>query len=77
MLLNINLILFLRKKKNLGTNRNENEANIFLERYNKESSILSTELTRASWNYDTNLTDDNANILVHISIKHIYTYIIT
>jgi len=54
----------LRKKKNFGVNNNEDEAKIFLERFNKELSALSTEVTIADWNYATNLTDHNAAILV-------------
>ena len=45
-------------------NNNEDEAKLFLERFNKELSALSTEVTIVDWNYVTNLTDHNAAILV-------------
>lgn len=47
-----------------GTNANEGDAIAFLERYNAEFPPLLTKYTNAAWNYETNLTDENANAAV-------------
>lgn len=44
-----------------GTNANEADAIAFLERYNAEFPPHLTRYTNAAWNYETNLTDENAN----------------
>ena len=44
-----------------GTNTNEDEAIAFLEQYNEEYGALLNKYVKASWNYETNLTDENAH----------------
>ena len=61
--------VFDRRTK-VGTNNDEAQAKAFvLDKYSEEYSKLVTENTRASWNYDTNLTDHNAAVLVDIFIQ--------
>lgn len=48
----------------VGHNNDEGLAKAFLDRYDDEYSQLATEKTWASWNYETNLTDYNAAIVV-------------
>ena len=63
------LYVFDRRTK-VGTNNDEAQAKAFvLDKYSEEYSKLVTENTRASWNYDTNLTDHNAAVLVDIFIQ--------
>lgn len=50
-------------------NANEDDAKIFLASYDEKISKLQTEVTHASWNYNINLTDHNANILVSRLIR--------
>ena len=45
-------------------NSDENEAKAFLASYNKEYAPLLNRFTVATWNWETNLTDYNANIAV-------------
>jgi hypothetical protein len=69
--------VFDRRTK-VGTNNDEAQAKAFLDKYSEEYSKLVTENTRASWNYDTNLTDHNAAVLVNIySIENLFhlTYV--
>ena len=49
-----------------GSNTNEDEAKAFLEQYNEEYGALLNKYTKASWNYETNITDENDHILVEI-----------
>jgi len=44
--------------------RTEEDAKIFLVRYNGDYSALLTRTTIAKWKYNTNLTDQNAADLV-------------
>jgi len=46
-------------------NTNENEAKAFLEEYNTKYGALLNAYVIAAWNYETNLTDENANQIVH------------
>lgn len=54
----------LLSRSAVGVNNDEAQAKAFLDLYNKEYSRLTTEATLASWNYETNLTDENAAKLV-------------
>ena len=45
-------------------NSNEADAVAFLEKYNDEYAVLLNEYVIASWNYETNLTSENAAIVV-------------
>jgi hypothetical protein len=55
------------RRTKVGTNNDEAQAKAFvLDKYSEEYSKLVTENTRASWNYDTNLKDHNAAVLVDI-----------
>ena len=47
-----------------GLNANEGEAQAFLDKYNAEYGDLLNRYTIASWNYETNLTDENAAVVV-------------
>lgn len=51
----------------LRLNANEDDAKAFLATYDEEFSELQTAASRASWDYETNLTDHNANFLVSFS----------
>ena len=44
-----------------GQNTNEEEAKEFLASYDVQYGILLNLATKASWNYETNITDDNAD----------------
>ena len=46
-------------------NTNENEAKAFLEEYNTKYGALLNAYVIAAWNYETNLTDANANQIVY------------
>ena len=50
-------------------NTNEDEAQAFLSRYNAEYGVLLNRYVIASWNYETNLTDANAEILVRLFLS--------
>lgn len=41
----------------------------FLEQYNKEADDLQTKDTLASWNYETDMTDENKKITTDLSAK--------
>ena len=41
-------------------NNNEEEAKEFLAEYDAAYGALLNEATKASWNYDTNITDENS-----------------
>ena len=43
-------------------NTDEDEANAFLEDYNEIYGKLLNNYTIASWNYETNITDENSQI---------------
>ncbi|KAI9552326.1 hypothetical protein GHT06_022691 [Daphnia sinensis] len=60
---------FANRKTVVGHNKDEHLARAFLDRYNDEYSQLVTESTRASWNYETNLTDYNAAIVEEVSAR--------
>ena len=45
-------------------NSNEADAIAFLEQYDAEYGPLINDYVRASWNYETNLTDFNAALVV-------------
>jgi peptidyl-dipeptidase A len=47
-----------------GTNDNETEALLFLEKFNTDAGIDRNTLTLLSWNLDTNLTDYNEDELI-------------
>ncbi|EFX65684.1 hypothetical protein DAPPUDRAFT_65345 [Daphnia pulex] len=53
----------------VGTNEDEAQARAFLEKYSEEYSQLVTESTRASWNYETNMTDHNAAIVEEVGAR--------
>ena len=55
-------ILFLFRR--LAGNTNEDEAKAFLDEYNTKYGALVNGAVIAQWNYETNLTDENANQLV-------------
>ncbi len=65
-ILNLTFRLITRRvgSPRAGTNTNEDEAIAFLEQYNEEYGALLNKYVKASWNYETNLTDENANYLV-------------
>jgi hypothetical protein len=48
-------------------NTNEDEAIAFLEHYDAEYGPIINQYVLASWNYETNLTDENAMAVVSIS----------
>jgi hypothetical protein len=48
-------------------NTNEDEAIAFLEHYDAEYGPILNQYVLASWNYETNLTDENAMAVVSIS----------
>ncbi len=52
-------------------NTNEADAIAFLEKYNNEYGVLLNEYVIASWNYETNLTSENAAVLVSYSLQSI------
>lgn len=45
-------------------NTNEADAIAFLDQYNAEFPPILNRYVIASWNYETNLTDENANAVV-------------
>lgn len=49
-------------------NSNEDDAIAFLNEYNTEYGALVNQYVIASWNYETNLTDENANAVVSVYI---------
>ena len=51
-------------KAEIKLNSNEADAVAFLEKYNDEYAVLLNEYVIASWNYETNITDENLNVLV-------------
>ena len=52
-------------RSGIKANTNENEAITFLEQYNEEYGALLNSYVKASWNYETNLIDANAILLVY------------
>jgi len=50
--------------QNNNLNGDENEAKAFLDTYNKDYAPLLNKFTVATWNWETNLTDHNADIVV-------------
>lgn len=67
----LNFIVSFTNRSTDGVNNDEAQAKEFLEVYDKEYSRLSTESIQADWNYNTNLTDENAAIVV-VSFCQIY-----
>ena len=44
----------------IENNSNEDDAKQFLEEYNEDYGVLLNGATKGSWNYETNITDENA-----------------
>ena len=58
-------------------NTNEDEAKAFLQEYNTQYGALLNAYVKASWNYETNLTDENAYQVVSVLIMYsVYTCIL-
>ena len=55
--------------KVLPKNSNEEEAKDFLKEYNEKYGNLLNEYTIASWNYETNITDENEALKNDIQLK--------
>ena len=47
-----------------GTNRNENEAIMFLQEYNTRAQVEFNEYMDAAWAYESDLTDENQQLSV-------------
>ena len=47
----------------------EDEAEAFLEAYDSAVGKLMNEMTIAQWNYETNITDENAEVALEASLK--------
>ena len=47
----------------------EAEAEAFLEAYDSAVGKLMNEMTIAQWNYETNITDENAEVALEASLK--------
>ena len=50
-------------------NTNEEEAKTFLVEYNENYGKLLNEYTLASWAYETNITDENADVVQECGLK--------
>ena len=48
---------------------NDIEAEAFLEAYDSAVGKLMNEMTIAQWNYETNITDENAEVALEASLK--------
>lgn len=53
-------------------NSNEDDAIAFLNEYNTEYGALVNQYVIASWNYETNLTDENANAVVSVTSQFLF-----
>ena len=51
-------------------NSNEDDAIAFLAQYDSEYGPLLNQYVIASWNYETNLTDENALAVVSTTMKN-------
>ena len=56
------MVFCLLLTKIQAQNTDEDEANAFLEDYNEIYGKLLNNYTIASWNYETNITDENSQI---------------
>ena len=56
------VISFLAILAAAQNNDNEEEAKEFLAQYDEAYGLLRSEATKASWNYDTNITDENSQL---------------
>ena len=55
-------------------NDNEEDAKEFLARFDEDYGILLNKVTIASWNYETNITEENSQISQDAALKVIKYY---
>ncbi len=58
-----------RSVENDDQSSTEDLAREFLDYYDKEASRLMNLMTIASWNYETNITDHNADIATEMGLE--------
>ena len=66
---NFQVFVTITTSKVLPKNNNEEEAKDFLKEYNEKYGNLLNEYTIASWNYETNITDENEELKNDIQLK--------
>ena len=62
-------ITFVRGNTVVRKNTNEEEAKQFLQDYNQKYGHLLNNFTLASWNYETNLTNQNEETMTQNKLK--------
>ena len=50
-------------------NTNEDEAKEFLQEYDVKYGRLLNDFTISSWNYETNITDENEGVMTECALK--------
>lgn len=58
-------------------NSNEADAIAFLDQYNSEYGPILNQYVIASWNYETNLTDENAAAVVRVVSIVTHSFLMT